>query len=333
MGTILYFVLFGALVFVVEFRHTRMRSTWDDLADMLGRAESMEIEAWVPTSVPIGSGREQRREIMRRLGMTMVILVGLVLWHAFVVPPVRGEDVTTAAVTESPEEAAEIRGLANLLSGDAAAAERELEVPGDCWAISAGAEVPEACPPGVPAGTLIDASLEETAGVVTLEDDPPDDVPDEAMPIGETALNEDIPDDSIPPISEQPTATMEEELPAAEVDPDSDADMKEVMDATGVLIQAIKDKDALAITLGIFLILFAVFRLRPVRDSLGQWIPEKWYRVIPIGLAVVLGILVAIAAGGDPLGSVVKGLAGGGGIAVIYAAIVAASKKKAASDA
>ncbi len=333
MGTILYFIAFGALVFVVESRHVRMRSTWKALAEALGRADSMEIEAWVPESVPVGRGRgrEQRREIMRRLGMTMVILVGLVLWHAFVVPPVRGEDVTTAAVTESPEEAAEIRGLANLLSGDAAAA--ELEVPGDCWAISAGAKVPEACPPGVPAGTLIDASLEETAGAVTLEDDPPDDVPDEAMPIGETALNEDIPNDSIPPISEQPTATMEEELPAADIDPDSDADVKEVMDATGVLIQAIKDKDALAITLGIFLILFAVFRLRPVRDSLGQWIPEKWYRVIPIGLAVVLGILVAIAAGGDPLWSVVKGLAGGGGIAVIYAAIVAASKKKAASDA
>jgi len=299
LWTILYCIAFGALVIVVESRHFRMRSTWEALTKALGRAESMEIEAWVPKSVPVGKGREQRREIMRRFGMTMTILAALVLWYAYVVPPVRGDDVQTAAAYEEEEVP-----VGALLLSTAEASERAEEA----------------------------AAME----AAVLEDEAPDGEVREALPIGEPVPAVEAEAEPPLPMPEGGPATItiledaapEDELPPAIPDPESDATAEEVMSATGTLLQAIKDKDALAITLGAFFVLFAVFRLRPVRDGLGKWISPGWYRVIPIGLAVVLGILVAIAVGGDVVGSLVKGLAGGGGIAVVYAAITKASAKK-----
>jgi len=327
---ILSLLAFGFLVAMVEVSRARWRPALKALKKTMERAELVELEAWAPDPGMAFDGRGQRREIMRRLATTTAILLGLVLWHVFVVPPVRGDD-TIAPV--AMEEAESVQGLVDLLYGDAEAGEMDrADLPGKCWTISGGAEVPAACPSGVSVGTLIGAVDE--APMLTVV---PGSYPQPAVePEPDDAVDEDQPIQQIVVISggKQPEPeAVDGEDGAAIPDPDSDADATEILGAVNHLVQAIKDKNAVAITVGVFLILFGVFRLRAVRDGLGKWIPEKWYRVIPIVLAVVLGILVAILAGGKPLDAVLQGLAGGGGIAVVYGAIVVAAKKKAAGDA
>ena len=282
---------------------------WKALASEIEELEEVELAAWDLEfeSDPHRSCRKTRRlDLMKRFATTTAILAALVLWHVFVA----AAPLDAATDVVQPAEA---------VPPDAVTAAAPVVEDGDEFVtipveLSGGAAMVgiDELPPAV----VVDEPDDGVVKVVpSVEPDPSGDVATEPVDGGAVVVAEEVPvDDAIP-------------------DPDSDAEVKEVLEGANFLIQAIKDKDAVAITLGVFLILFALFRIPPIRKTLTQWIPPNWYRAIPVVLAVVVGILTPILAGGDAVDAVMKGLISGGGIVAIYAALVKATAKKTESDA
>jgi len=301
-----------ALLWIASWAHSRRVASgaeWDAMAAEMEALEEIELQVWEPdptVEFAVPCLRTRRIEIMKRLAMTIVVLSALVIWHmAFGGTAARGDVTQPTDVVASDVAVDALTSAAPAVDGE------EFVTIGILGDGSPGEMVGIDDPP---AAAVAPDDLEETPLELSLgnpaEPTPPHEAVTEPNDGGVTVTAKEVPGDGVIP------------------DPDSDAEVKEVLEGANFLVQAIKDKDATAITFGVFLLLFALFRLPPVRKTLGQWIPVNWYRAIPVVLAVVIGILTPILAGGEVWSAVIKGLLSGGGIVLIYAALVKATAKK-----
>lgn len=105
---------------------------------------------------------------------------------------------------------------------------------------------------------------------------------------------------------------------------EGDSTVTDVVAATSEMAQASKTGKFIPIASALIFLLLALCKLPALKPYMLEWIPKRWFAVVPVLLGVAAGILYSLTTGVGMLAALTSGLVSGGGAIALHEVLVEA---------